>query len=966
MLVMVHQNYQTIRNNVFNNNSHSGLYSTNSYMEIINNTAYNNGQYGLDVRSSYSQIAYNRLYSNVLGGLNVGSYCSIHDNLIENSSGYRDTIGLEGFWKFDEASGTAADDSSITGNDGTISGALRVDGRYGKGLKFDGIDDHCYVSDHASYTTTNTLFISAWTRLQGYTADSQYVISKSYYGGTNAQEYSLRVHPESKWINFNIYGVGTASYRYTGDIVDEWVHLAGHMYGTEMNLLVNGRIVDTTTVSNTITDTSSDICIGAYRHTDPSGAFKGIIDDVRVERGGIPHPDEYCLDQYPAGIMVQSRVGNTITDNVVKDGGGYAIALYGSADENLIHGNEFIDNHMGEVQAFDISRGVNFWNGSYHQGGNYWSDYTGTDRFCGINQDVLGSDLYGDVPYDIDGKDGVVSRFPLMEAPTASEASIHIITPQYGNTVSGDVIVTTESDAEDIERVVFYVDDVLQGSDPIPPYRFIWDSGSAAEDTYSTLKVVAERRFGGDISDTISVYVNNQVSEDDYFTLTVKEASYAPDQTASFQLDEVLSPGLYDSVELLFTMDGPSNEGYLVTHQFFPAYDDHALTFQIPSDASEGTYTAEVEMWGYLNGSRVWHDVDTDTFTVAGSNIRDLINANNAGLDGKLNTILNADMPGQIDDMEKTILDGIDYMNATIQGKIDDLIPRLDEIYSNIDEAQIAITSSLEAFWDDYNTTEAADLNQILGEIASMESSITDSMDSLQTYQEGKWEDTDAWRAAIEDVITTRMDQLNLLIDALNLSIKTHLDEIDMAVSTMHGEMLAGLTDVEKGIREATEIHTVSILEGLNWTRHLINTLSDENMGELRASLLELRGQMLDVNDSITTAHGENMEGQIATIDALIECLDATTENITSHHEQISEELDRLSALEDIITDIEEVSSDIAEAEKEIRNEGSSSRNFLIILLVLIVMLLIITVVNLILGRNKKEVKEEEEGWGDE
>jgi hypothetical protein len=50
--------------------------------------------------------------------------------------------GLVGYWKLDEGIGTTAYDSSGNGNDGTlVNGPTWVDGRFGKALSFDGVDN---------------------------------------------------------------------------------------------------------------------------------------------------------------------------------------------------------------------------------------------------------------------------------------------------------------------------------------------------------------------------------------------------------------------------------------------------------------------------------------------------------------------------------------------------------------------------------------------------------------------------------------------------------------------------------------------------------------------------------------------------------------------------------------------------------------------------------------------------------
>jgi parallel beta-helix repeat protein len=81
----------------------------------------------------------------------------------------------------------------------------------------------------------------------------------------------------------------------------------------------------------------------------------------------------------------------------------------GSSYDNKIFHNNFIDN---EYQVF-LDTIYNIWNDSYPNGGNYWSDYNGTDLFKGPNQTISGSDGIGDTPkslYYVETKD----FYPLM------------------------------------------------------------------------------------------------------------------------------------------------------------------------------------------------------------------------------------------------------------------------------------------------------------------------------------------------------------------------------------------------------------------------------------------------------------------------------------------------------------------------------------------------------------------------
>jgi hypothetical protein len=55
------------------------------------------------------------------------------------------------------------------------------------------------------------------------------------------------------------------------------------------------------------------------------------------------------------------------------------------------------------------------WDNGYPDGGNYWSDYTGTDVYSGAGQNIPGSDGIGDTPYVINTSNR--DNYPLMGAP---------------------------------------------------------------------------------------------------------------------------------------------------------------------------------------------------------------------------------------------------------------------------------------------------------------------------------------------------------------------------------------------------------------------------------------------------------------------------------------------------------------------------------------------------------------------
>jgi subtilisin family serine protease len=78
----------------------------------------------------------------------------------------------------------------------------------------------------------------------------------------------------------------------------------------------------------------------------------------------------------------------------------------------LICFNNFLDSSIRHIGS--CSR-QNIWDCGYPAGGNYWSDYAGTDIYRGMYQNVTGMDDIGDTPYNISGAQGTYrDRYPLM------------------------------------------------------------------------------------------------------------------------------------------------------------------------------------------------------------------------------------------------------------------------------------------------------------------------------------------------------------------------------------------------------------------------------------------------------------------------------------------------------------------------------------------------------------------------
>jgi parallel beta-helix repeat protein len=178
----------------------------------------------------------------------------------------------------------------------------------------------------------------------------------------------------------------------------------------------NGTIIDSNVISN-----------------NSCGVYLGWSDNDLVYRNTITDSDYYGLTLTASnmssiidnviqnssrweGLALWSSSFNKIVANSILNSHNYGL-LIGSSSNNTICHNNFIDN---AIQVYDPYReygarmpSVNSWDDGYPYGGNYWSDYNGTDFYHGRYQNVSGSDGIGDTPYviNVNNRD----NYPFMK-----------------------------------------------------------------------------------------------------------------------------------------------------------------------------------------------------------------------------------------------------------------------------------------------------------------------------------------------------------------------------------------------------------------------------------------------------------------------------------------------------------------------------------------------------------------------
>ncbi len=112
------------------------------------------------------------------------------------------------------------------------------------------------------------------------------------------------------------------------------------------------------------------------------------------------------------GSSYNSIFGNSVTAN------NWGIYFYTSCYNNTIYHNNFINNTNQVGISYDS---VNIWDDGYPSGGNYWSDYNGSDYlYGGPYENRTGVDGIGDMPYIVDENN--IDYYPLIAPITVFNA----------------------------------------------------------------------------------------------------------------------------------------------------------------------------------------------------------------------------------------------------------------------------------------------------------------------------------------------------------------------------------------------------------------------------------------------------------------------------------------------------------------------------------------------------------------
>jgi len=207
---------------------------------------------------------------------------------------------LMAWWSFDDSNFNLVTDHSVNGLNAINKGAVSVEGKIGKALRFDGKSvlqiDYQPILDNF----TNGITIAAWIKKDS-TSLWNTIVSREiedgwseYFGlAVNQNKALFSVDPDGKTYQ-NVKSDDTL-------LPDVWVHLAGTFDNENYKLYLNGKLKKSAVCKSPLHFTDQNpLLIGGNSNNQNKSlvdCFIGTIDEVRIYKRALSLPEIYNLSR---------------------------------------------------------------------------------------------------------------------------------------------------------------------------------------------------------------------------------------------------------------------------------------------------------------------------------------------------------------------------------------------------------------------------------------------------------------------------------------------------------------------------------------------------------------------------------------------------------------------------------------------------------------------------------------------
>jgi len=309
------------------------------------------------------------------------------------------------------------------------------------------------------------------------------------------------------------------------------------IFDSSNNNVVSGNYLENNTIGIGLFSSASNSILG--NNITKNSAY-GIIFDLsdfsNIYRNNLTGND-VCISLDTSDS--NSISVNNLTDNQV------GIQLYASLNSKFFH-NNFVNNSVHQVDILTTGY-ANVWDDGYPSGGNYWSDYMGTDA---------NADGIGDTPYVFDGNNQ--DRYPLMKLyvpplqppPDTTPPMISIISPE-NKTYDARGIPLTFTLSEQASWIGYSLDG--QASLTINGNTTIVDLSNGTHN----VKIYANDA-AGNIGSSDTIYFTIQVTSEDITPPSILILS--PENTTYTTTDIPLTFAVNEPVQwMAYSLDNQSN-----------------------------------------------------------------------------------------------------------------------------------------------------------------------------------------------------------------------------------------------------------------------------------------------------------------------------------------------------------------------------------------------------------------------
>jgi len=364
----------------FKNNTHSYNLSLSSiqfnHSYKFNSTLNNNFLFSLGTSAQVSTTSFDPTVAQ------LGFSNETLESVANSTLTYYDLKdpSLVGYWRFENESLGYATDYSGWNNTGTLTNMNNTgnstsgpttDGKFGKSMQFDGVNDYISVPDSNNWDFPADFTVDFWVRFNaiGHSYD---LVGNGYITGPGWLVYFSNSNKQLQaWIGGN-FNRANMSFNPTTGV---WYHVALIRSGSNLYFAVNGTLGTASTYATAISSTK-ELRIG--HDPDDTNYLNGTIDEVQIWNRALSADEilayyQATSDNYPSATKVDKGSGivqHTFTESFKYDGGAAGIWRFdegsgsnvtdssGNGNTGYVNGPTWITNSSckyGSCLSFDGS-----------------------------------------------------------------------------------------------------------------------------------------------------------------------------------------------------------------------------------------------------------------------------------------------------------------------------------------------------------------------------------------------------------------------------------------------------------------------------------------------------------------------------------------------------------------------------------------------------------------------------------